>query len=220
MADAQQLLSEFIAADQDGQEPDPLAYLERTAGRDRSELEALIDDYLAQSPRRAFDAAAYAESPARAVVDDLSHALAGQSGLWPALLPRLRHRAQLKRAELVQRLAADLGAAELEDKVGGYYHAMERGTLPAERVSDRVLEALSRILGESAKALREAGRGLAEGSGGAPGAPVFARVVTPTGKFAEVGPAPSAATSGPEPELDFVDELFTGESAPGSRRRP
>ena len=64
----------------------------------------------------------------------------------------------MRRAELVSRLAAELGAGDREAKVAGYYHAMEQGTLPAAGVSDRVLEALGRIVGESAAALRAAGR--------------------------------------------------------------
>ena len=76
------------------------------------------------------------------------------------MLPRLRDRAGLKRSELVERLAAALGVSDRQDKVAGYYHQMEQGLLPAQGVSDRVLEALGQIVGETAQALREAGRAL------------------------------------------------------------
>src|SRR4051794_25202104 len=149
MTDVQQLLEEFIAEDRGGP-ADPSAYLARASGRERAELEALIDAYLARAPRRAFDRESFEASPAARVVASL----AGSSGTWPSLLPRLRDRARLRRAELVARLASELGVGGREAKVASYYHAMEQGTLAAFGVSDRVLEALGRIVGESAEALR------------------------------------------------------------------
>lgn len=194
-----ELLREFIAEDRAGGVADPAAYLARVSGLDRLELEALIDAYLARAPRRPFDRAAYEASPARGVVA----ALAGVSGTWPALLPRLRHGARLRRAELVARLAAELGVGGREAKVASYYHAMEQGTLPASGVSDRVLEALGRIVGESAATLRAAGAATTPPatSGGA----AFARVGTPDPDYAE--PAPASA---PPAERDEVDDLFAG----------
>ena len=78
-------------------------------GAERAELAALIDAYLARAPRQAFDQAAFRGSSAERTVDELERAIAGQAGLWPALLPRLRDRAGLKRSHLVERLAAALG---------------------------------------------------------------------------------------------------------------
>jgi len=130
MTDVNRLLEEFIAEDRAGGVADPLPYLARVSGLDRAELEALLDGYLARAPRRAFDRAAFEASPARGVATSL----AGLSGTWPALLPRLRDRARLRRAELVSRLAVELGVAGREAKVAGYYHAMEQGTLPAAGV--------------------------------------------------------------------------------------
>ena len=94
MTDVNRLLEEFIAEDRAGGVADPLPYLARVSGLDRAELEALIDGYLARAPRRAFDRAAFEASPARGV----AASLAGKSGTWPALLPRLRDRARLRRA--------------------------------------------------------------------------------------------------------------------------
>ena len=109
MADVDRLLHDFIEADRDAP-ADPMPYLERLEGVDRAELEALIDGYLARAPRRPFDAAAFERSPARAVAEDLGRSLGGVSGTWPALLPRLRHRARLRRSDVVQRLAQELHA--------------------------------------------------------------------------------------------------------------
>jgi hypothetical protein len=199
MTDVDRLLEEFIASDRAGV-ADPAVFLARVSGIDRAELEALIDGYLARAPRRAFDRAAFSSSPALGVVASL----AGSSGTWPALLPRLRDRAQLRRAEVVSRLAAALGAGDRESKVASYYHAMEQGTLPASGVSDRVLEALGRIVGESVEVLRAAGR--ATQSPQAAGGETFARVASPAPEFA----APAAAASPRKLERDEIDDLFAG----------
>lgn len=218
MPDVQQLLSDFIAADKTGGDPDPTEYLKRVEGTDHAELEALIDAYLARAPRRAFDAEAFEASPARFARDDAMNALGWTGGEWPALLPKLRDEAQIKRSDLVARLAAEIGAERPEqaEKVADYYHAMEQGLLPAARVSDRVLEALGRIVGRSADALRDAGRALV-GSGPHEGGPaaVFARVANPDPDYADEAAEISALEGGPEGERDFVDELFTGGSEAG-----
>ena len=122
------------------------------------ELASLIDGYLARAPRQSFDQASFRGSSAERTVDELERAIGGQAGLWPAFLPRLRDRAGLKRSELVERLADDLGVGDRKDKVAGYYHEMEQGLLPARGVSDRVLDALARILGDTAQSLKDAGR--------------------------------------------------------------
>jgi len=210
MSDVEQLLREFIALDRAGGAADPLAYLERVQGADRLELETLIDGYLARAPRRTFDSGDFARSPARAVAEELGRALGGASGTWPALLPRLRHRAQLRRAEVVTRLASELGVdASREGKIAGYYHQMEQGTLPAAGVSDRVLEALGRVVGVTADRLREAGRSV----GGLPPAPAaasFARVGSPDPQYVEAE-ALMAGAPATEPR-DEIDELFIGAS--------
>ncbi len=216
MADVQRLFSDFIAADRSGGDPEPLGYLERVKGTDRAELEALIDAYLARAPRRAFDEAAFAASPTRTLRDELMHSLTGLAGAWPTLLPQLRHRAELKRSEVVERLAAELDAHGQEQKVGSYYHAMEQGLLAPAGVSDRVLKALSAILGESAEALRRAGRALTGGPfAGGPEA-VFARVAQPDDQFAAEELAQGSPTMSEAGERDFIDELFTGGSDSGS----
>ena len=208
MSEVDRLLHEFIAEDRSGGPADPQTYLSRLDGADRAELEALIDGYLARAPRRAFDPDAFARSPARGVAEELGRALGGASGTWPALLPRLRHRAQLRRADVVRRLADELGAGEAQvDKVARYYHEMEQGTLPAAGVSDRVLTALGRVVGVSAQRLREAGRSAGGSAPGPEGAVAFARVGSPDPQYLEQAP-PSSAAPAAEPR-DEVDDLFT-----------
>jgi hypothetical protein len=208
MTDVDRLLQEFIAADRGGEVPDPLAFLGRVPEGERAELSALLDGYLGRAPRRAFSPAEFSLSPARPLAEALDRSLSGSSGAWPAVLPRLRDRARLRRAEVVSRLAAELGAGDREAKVAGYYHAMEQGTLPAAGVSDRVLEALGRIVGESAGALRAAGRAMTGPPPAPRGGRAFARVASPDPGYTA---APAAASSsGVEPSRrDEVDELFT-----------
>jgi hypothetical protein len=211
MADVEKLLHEFIAEDRTGGTADPIVYLDRVEGTDRAELEALIDGYLARAPRRAFDQEAFDRSPARALAGEVGRALGGASGTWPALLPRLRHRAQLRRADVVERLAAELDVTDdaRAAKVARYYHEMEQGTLPAAGVSDRVLQALARVVGVTAQRLRDAGRSAGGAAPGAAGAVAFARVASPDPQYVEAA-APSGRASSEEPR-DEIDELFTSD---------
>jgi hypothetical protein len=208
VSDVDRLLAEYIADHRAGGQADPRESLSRASPAQRRELAALIDAYLANAPRQPFDQAMFRGSSAERTVDELERAIAGQAGLWPAVLPSLRDRAGLKRSELVERLAAALGASGRKDKVAGYYHGMEQGRLPAQGVSDRVLEALGQLVGETAQALRDAGRALTppgRGTATAP-SPAFARRT-----YGEPGPAEAAsAPVPPQAEWDEVDELFRG----------
>ena len=106
--DVKKLLSEYIAEHRAGGEADPLAYLERAGDADRAELAALIDGYLARSPGREWDAEAYKGSAAERVAESVGRSLLGAAGMWPAVLPRLRHQARLTRN--AGRRAAERGA--------------------------------------------------------------------------------------------------------------
>ncbi|MGO9960900.1 MAG: hypothetical protein ACLP50_33815 [Solirubrobacteraceae bacterium] len=110
------------------------------------------------APRQPFDDPSFRGSSAGRTVDELERAIAGQAGLWSAVLPRLRARAGLKRSELVERLAAGPGVSDRPDKVAGYYHEMGQGLLPAHGVSDRVLDAFGQLIGETQRRETPAGR--------------------------------------------------------------
>ena len=99
MTDVDRLLADYIAEHRAGGEADPREYLSRASPAQRTELAALIDAYLARAPRQSFDQAAFRGSSAERTVDELERAIAGQAGLWPAVLPRLRDRAGLKRSD-------------------------------------------------------------------------------------------------------------------------
>lgn len=210
MSRVQDLLASYAAAFEAGEAPDPQHFLE-AAGHQRPQLEAALERYLRDAPRRQWDAEAFAQSPAGTVAGGLDKSLGGSAGLWPSLLPRLRARAQVRRADLVGRLAASLGAEAQTEKVGAYYHGMEQGLLPADGVSDRVLDALGSIVGESARRLREAGASALEAPGPAGPAQAFARTATPMAAGAPDGPVVQAlADEPPDRAWDEVDRLFRG----------
>ena len=208
MSDVERLLREFQRDFEAGGDTRPSDVLARVEGADRRELEALIDAYLARAPRRPFDREAFATSPARDLVDDLAGALEAEAGTWKAVLPRLRDAAQLRRSELVHRLADGLGVAGREEKVARYYHEMEQGRLDPAGVSHRVLAVLAELVGTTAERLREAGSGLRVADE-PPAAMTFARAARPAEEHRELleGAPPSP---GPGEEPDEVDRLFTG----------
>jgi hypothetical protein len=223
MADVERLLSEYIAEHRAGGEADPLEYLERVEGTDRVELVELIDAYLERSPGREWDATAYRGSDAERVADAITRSLAGQAGWWPLVLPRLRAKMEMTRATVVARLASALDVAGREEKVAGYYNAMEHGTLDSHGVSSRVLAALGDIYGASADYLREISEPVRQGAGGAagPAAPAMLRKAFPDPEYVDVSvadkidlpPAPASpgtAAASRAPDRDEVDELFTG----------
>jgi hypothetical protein len=210
LSDVERLFVAYVAEHRGGGQADPRDYLARASPSERTELAALIDAYLVRAPRQPFDEAAFGGSSSERTVDELERAIAGQAGLWPALLPRLRDRAGLKRSELVDRLAAALGISGRREKVAGYYHEMEQGRLPASGVSDRVLTALGELVGETAVALKDAGRALAPPTGGATGATGATAAFARRARAEPAASLPAPAQTQLDGEWDEVDELFRG----------
>jgi len=219
MSDVDRLFDEYRQAHRSGGDANPHPYLERLAGTDRAELAALIDGYLARAPGREWDAAAFADSRAKELTDRIAGGWGepepqAESEGWRELLPRLRNAAKIKRADLVARLAEAIGAPEQTEKVAAYYHQMETGKLPSEGVSDTVLDALGRIVGESAERIRRAGSVI--GAGGDEGdvttGVAFARkaVHDPTYVDASQATSVEAVVASAGDEDDTVDQLFTG----------
>lgn len=211
MTEVERLLSEYKEAHQSGGEADPRPYLAQVSGVDRELLAGLIDAYLEEAPRRPFSAAAFHESRAAPVAEEVERSLAGAGGMWPALLPRLRARARLRRTQVVAELAERLGAQGQQDKVGLYYHQMEQGLLPEAGVSETVLEALGQIVHATASSLRKAGQMPRAGPPRTDEGAVFARATY--GEPAAAAPADAeglvARERGPE-DWDEVDRLFRG----------
>ena len=213
MADVDELFRSYVAQHRAGEDPAERELLSQVEGTDRDELAAMIDGYLARAPRRAWDAEAFEASGAPAFVQSVARSLEGSAGLWPTLLPRLRNRARIARKDLVGELADRLGVGKRRDKVELYYHQMEQGLLPADGVSDSVLEALGSILGESRDALRRAGESLGTGAGLPDAdAAAFARTAGTAASEQDLD-APVAASPPPstdEGDWDDVDRLFRG----------
>ncbi|TMM01145.1 MAG: hypothetical protein E6G10_14105 [Actinobacteria bacterium] len=157
MTDPDRILSEFIDAWTAGQQPEPMDYIERAPADARDALADEIATYLAHAPTPDYSADVLAELMADPAVVELSNAIESDHGLWPTLLPRLRRRASLDRAELAARLAAGLGIEGREADTEKYLAEMEQGTLDPRGVSQRALNALGRILGVGGQALARAG---------------------------------------------------------------
>src|SRR5687767_1551497 len=112
MSDVDRLLEEYIRRHRESGEADPREYVEQLGETDREELIALIDAYLERAPGRAWDREAFSGSAAERLTESLALSFGGQAGLWPVVLPRLRERAQILRANLTERLAEALGVPE------------------------------------------------------------------------------------------------------------
>lgn len=207
MSRVDDLFERYRSAFREGADPDPRPYLEQVEAADRRELDALIQGFLATLPPREFDPEKDAGSPAGELTRRvLAAARAERAETWPALLPQARQDVQLLREELVRRLADDLGAPDKVEKVARYYNAMEHGRLPVQGVADRVLEALSGVIGVSVARLRAAGERslpLAGGEGF-----VFARTASPS-PFPPPDVLPGIPPLAGE-DWDEVDELFQG----------
>lgn len=206
MSEVARLLEQYKSLHLSGTEADPGPFLAQVRGADRAELAGLIDAYLERAPRLPVDPGTFQGTAAARVSESVQRSLTGRSGIWPALLPQLRNRARIKRADLVAELAARLGAQAQQDKVAGYYHEMEQGLLPAAGVSDTVLDALAAVLDYGKEALRSAGAMPAPGEPGAGTGAVFAR--SRAGAPADAG-AEQPVQEEPR-ELDAVDRLFRG----------
>ena len=76
----------------------------------------------------------------------------------PALLPRLRASAGMSARELAGRLTSALGVPGREGKLERYVERLERGELDGRRLSQRLLDALARVLSIDADTLDGASR--------------------------------------------------------------
>lgn len=198
---------------------DPATFMDDLEPVERSELAALIEHFLAAAPPRPWDSERFAGSPAEGAVGRAMSELGLDPGgvdaepvdPWSAFLPGLRNKAEIKRETLVERLAGALGLPGSVERVRFYYHHMERGTLPAEGVSPRVLDKLGEILGVSPDRLRRSGAAQ-DPPPESEVAHVFARRVTGAVEHGALQARLTPDLSGDE----TVDRLFTGESEQGS----
>lgn len=202
-------LSEFVKAFNAGERPNPREFIERVAEEDQRELEVLIELAIVESPPRVWDPKAFENSKLAASAEKVYDSFAEfePAIAWPEALVAWRKRAEVKRSDLVERLAAALSVADKREKVGAYYHELETGTLQPTGVSRRVWEALAPIVDVPAKQILLAVRSWTPTPASPGTAAAFARSVgSPPEIEASAAPAHGAAI-----ERDEVDELFLGE---------
>ncbi|MBZ0213376.1 MAG: hypothetical protein K8H99_06220 [Nitrospirae bacterium] len=213
----EEIFAEYVFAEREGN-GDPRPFINRVQASERDRLVNLIDSYLSTTPGREWDPIAFAGSKEERLVEPLSRALNGVSGTWPVVLPSLRERAKIKRAELVDLLSQTLGVPKQRDIVDEYYHGMEYGTVESSGVSDQVLDALGEILGAGRDALRNSGN-LMGGGGVARGDHVFAREAQNVEFSLELADRPQERSVGEskkpveetaDSERETVVRLFTG----------
>jgi hypothetical protein len=209
MASVDETLSAFIEAWNEGQRPDVDEYLERAPAGERKDLADLIRTFLLEAPVPSYSEETLVAIGAEPGTRKAAALLDEETGLWPSLLPRLRHRMKLKREEVVVQLAELLGVGADAPKVRAYYHEMETGTLDPEGVSRRVLDALARIFGVSAGELETGGEYSVAFS---PEAAFLRRLDGLAGSADHVlAESMEYGSPGGEPEeWDEVDRLFRG----------
>jgi hypothetical protein len=165
MSTVDALLSRYISEHRSIGDADPLPYLEELRGTDRAELAALIDDYLAHAPPRAYDLEAFARFRA-----DPSRQAMVERILDDTTLVSLRKEAGVTKVGAGDALARALGLAGHEQRVKARYHEIETGLIDPDRVRPRVWEVLADALGASVDRVRSAAAGaFAARPGGAPG---------------------------------------------------
>jgi transcriptional regulator with XRE-family HTH domain len=143
-----QALSAFIDAWTAGERPRLEDYLERVEPSERAALADAIDDYVTMAPLPRYD-----DEALRAI-----RAEAGGAAALPGLVARLRTRAGLSVHGLAEKLSSALGVIGREAKLEGYLARLEEGSLDGRRLSQRVLDALARVLGADPATLDGASR--------------------------------------------------------------
>lgn len=193
----EQVLAEFIDAWNAGQRPDVAEHLGRVPERQREELARQIDAWLTLGPSPDYDEATLAAIRAEPAV---------QRALAAARLAQAREDASLSAEQLAQALVEETGLApEQREKAGRMLAALEAGRLSLAGLSQRLVDALGRILRLPAEAFA------ASAETGQPGTLAFRADAEPAAEAAgdlellrRGIEAPSAR------DWDEVDELFRG----------
>ena len=208
--DRDRVLSEFIDAWNAGRRPDPDDYLARVDPEDQDALLASIDQFLTWAPTPDYDEATLLSIESEPIVAEGLAAFEQRSGLWPALLPRLRSRMSLTTAQVARQLVSALDLPETaEKKTRRYVEQMEGGKLEPAGVSRRVIDALASILHVSGPELEGAGD-LGSWHAAAPAAVFRAEESMAETLRDDLAVFAKAAAAPSERDWDEVDELFRG----------
>ena len=190
---------------------DPGPFLDRFEGRERQELLLLIEAFIETGPVSSPDPGdARFEQVFERVLADVD----GASGGLSELVRGLRAKLGLGQVEVVRELATALKASPTEqEKIDGYYHDLEWGTLPSSGISPKVFDSLAMILKTKATTLRNAAAELGSGSASSAGM-AFARTVDENEFQLDVQESPgmdvpSGNFRASDPP-DRIDQLFTG----------
>jgi len=145
--DREQLLSEFIDAWTAGRRPEVDDYLARASVNEQAELASALSSFLRLAPTPAYSDAAMSAIRLEPIVAEASAGVEDSAGILPGLLQRLRSKAELDAATLAGAVVAELELpADRVEKTASYLGRLESGELEPARVSQRVFDALARVL--------------------------------------------------------------------------
>lgn len=206
MSTIEQILGEFIDAWNAGRRPSVEDYIERAAPPDKDELAAQLATWLDIAPTPRYDEptrAAISSEPA--LLQALEIAAVIRSPL-SVRLPTLRERAGLAVRDVAQRLVAIFNLED-EQRAVAYLEQIERNEIDSSRLSRRLLDALTAILGTDRDQLIPGPPAIAAGQ-------AFYRAEEDASKWiADDIDALSRAALAPAPAsspMDELDRLFLG----------
>jgi hypothetical protein len=202
---------EYVAAFRAGR-GDPKPFLNRFEGRERRELDLLIEGFIATGPVSDPDPA---DPRVAAITGQVLDQLEVPATGLASLLTRLRQQAKLTQEAVVRAIADSIGASPAEtEKIDVYYHRLEWGSLPPDGLSRNLFGTLTRVLGAKPDELEQAARAAGEPAGSS--GLIFARAeeaieLSDDASVArgELPPMPAGDEDG-QTEPDRIDELFTG----------
>lgn len=201
MSEIERVLGEFADAWTAGRRPDVGEYLDRVPEDEQDELADRIATWLELAPTPAYDEPARAAIAREPVLRAALAAAEAARAPMAARLAALRERAGLAVGDVATRLVALFGLEDAE-RAARHLADLERGKLPPERLSNRLLDALHTILG-------------ADPSPSPPAAPAGYAFFRANGRAPdwvaeEIDALSRAALStAPEP-MDELDRLFLG----------
>jgi hypothetical protein len=190
------LFEEYTVRWARGERPDTASYLER-AGKQRAELAAMIDSYLAVAPP---------PEPDEAAIRFAERLAEGEPPLLAARVARgMRVNTVVERLMKAFRIPADK-----EEKVSLYWHELESGGRQPSDVTPELWREIVEILGSAAEAAR-----------GWMAAPSPSKLAFERREITDFPPAPAAMAPSRVEEVslpDEVDRLFGYGAAPSSGR--
>jgi transcriptional regulator with XRE-family HTH domain len=213
MSTTEQVLSDFIDAWNAGRRPRVRDYLTRVPdAAEREQLAEQISTWLTVAPTPDYGDEARAEIRAEPVVQQIFEALGEDAGLWPQLVPHLRERRGWSVAQLAEQLVGRLGLArDDEDRAAAYVTQLEHGELEPTRLSRRLVDALSELLGASPGTLADASGLAGRRRPTTMGAATLRADERPEAQFLEDIELLSRAAMRPAPApMDEIDRLFLG----------